>query len=65
MSKMKSLYLDIYDDLCSEILSMHAIARKHEVPFSWVQEVWDQLCYDEGMEKPYEDQQVTSAQKTC
>jgi len=49
---MKSLYLDIKDDLCQEILSMAAIARKHEVPFSWVQEVWDELCVEEAIDQP-------------
>lgn len=49
MSKMKSLYLAIYDDLCAEILSMSAIARKHGCPEKWVQEVWDQLCLEEHL----------------
>lgn len=49
MSKMKSLYLAIYDDLCAEILSMPAIARKHGCPEKWVQEVWDQLCLEEHL----------------
>ena len=52
MGKMKSLYLDIKDDLCQEILSMAAIAQKHEVPFSWVQEVWDELCVEEAIDQP-------------
>ena len=58
MGKMKSLYMGIYEDLCLEVLSMSAIARKHEVPFSWVQEVWDDICLQEGLKEP-------PAEETC
>jgi len=46
-TSMSDLHADIAEDLRSEILTMNAIAKKHNVPISWVFDVWETLCFDE------------------
>lgn len=42
MSKMSELVYAIQEDLDAGILSFSAIAEKHEVPVSWVNEVYNE-----------------------
>jgi hypothetical protein len=41
---MKELMLDIQEEIQFSILSFKDIARKYNVPYSRVQEAWDELC---------------------
>lgn len=45
---MRDLIIDIQDDILQGVLSFQAIAEKHEVPVSWVNEAWDMLCEQEA-----------------
>lgn len=47
MSKIKDLLILIQEDIAMEVLSFAEIARKHEVPLSWVREAWTLLCEQE------------------
>jgi phytoene/squalene synthetase len=46
MSKMSNLYISIQEDLEDGKLTFAEIARKHEVPTEWVQEVVDAMRHD-------------------
>lgn len=54
MSKMSELVFDIQEDIDAGILSFSAIAEKHSVPLSWVDEIADeyasQVDYDDSMD---------------
>ena len=61
MGKMKNLVLDIQDDIADGRLSFHAIAAKHSVPFSWVDEVAKEMArqdteLDYIIENDYQDE---------
>lgn len=47
---MRDLIIDIQDEIAREVLSFPEIARKYEVPLSWVNEAWDMLCEQENHE---------------
>lgn len=60
---MRDLIIDIQNDILLGILGFADIARKYEVPVSWVNEAWDMLCEQEAQAAPdsylesmYEDQ---------
>lgn len=44
---LSDLMIDLQDEIALGVLSFAEIARKYEVPLSWVNDAWDQLC---GME---------------
>ena len=44
MGKIKNLVLDIQDDITDGRLSFRAIAAKHGVPYSWVDEVAKEMA---------------------
>lgn len=50
MAGIKNLMVDIQNDIIAGILSFGAIAEKHHVPMSWVNEAWDALCEQENEE---------------
>ena len=56
MSRMSDLVLSIQDDIEAGIMSFAAIAQKHNVPLSWVDEVnlemmhYPQDSYDDPMD---------------
>lgn len=45
---MRDLMIDLQDEIRLGILSFAEIAQKYEVPTSWVQEAWDELCEQEA-----------------
>ena len=51
MSKMSELMIDIQEDIQLGVLSFPAIAAKHHVPLSWVNEAWEALCEQEAEEE--------------
>lgn len=57
MSRMSELAIDIQEDLEKGILSFAEIARKYEVPASWVSEVAVECAtqWDYTMENDYMD----------
>lgn len=48
---MSDLMIDLQNEVRLGALSFQEIARKYEVPASWVQEAWDQLCEQEYAEE--------------
>jgi hypothetical protein len=44
---MRNLTTAIQNDIRDGFLSFAEIAHKHEVPVSWVNEAWDDLCEQE------------------
>lgn len=44
MSRMSEIYTSIEDEVQAGELSFEQIATKYQVPFSWVEAVFDQLC---------------------
>lgn len=55
---MRDLIISLQEELSLGVLSFSEIARKYEVPTSWVQEAWDLLCeQEEDIESPaYHDE---------
>jgi len=47
---MRSLVIDIQSDIELGVLSFRGIAKKHDVPMSWVIEAWEMLCEQENQE---------------
>ena len=45
---MRNLMIDLQDEIRLGVLSFAEIAQKYEVPTSWVQEAWDELCEQEA-----------------
>ena len=45
---MSDLMIDLQDEIRLGSLSFVEIARKYQVPASWVNEAWDQLCQQEA-----------------
>ena len=45
---MSDLMIDLQDEIRLGALSFAGIARKYQVPTSWVNEAWDQLCQQEA-----------------
>jgi len=45
---MSDLMIDLQDEIRLGSLSFAEIARKYQVPTSWVNEAWDQLCQQEA-----------------
>jgi hypothetical protein len=45
---MRDLMIDLQDEIRLGVLSFAEIAQKYEVPTSWVQEAWDELCEQEA-----------------
>lgn len=41
---MRDVVIAIQEDIEAGILSFASIARKHNVPISWVNTAWDMLC---------------------
>ena len=41
---MSDIVIGIQEDIELGVLSFRAIAEKHDVPMSWVNEAWDMLC---------------------
>ena len=66
MSRMSELVIDIQDDIELGELSFAEIAKKHNVPLSWIDEVatemmnYPQDSYDESMDGDF-DSAMTSA----
>ena len=50
---MSDLMIDLQDEIRLGALSFAEIARKYEVPTSWVQEAWDELCEQEAEAEQY------------
>ena len=50
---MSDLMIDLQDEVRLGVLSFAEIARKYEVPVSWVQEAWDELCEQEAEAEQY------------
>ena len=48
MAAIKNVMVDIQNDIIAGILSFKSIAEKHNVPFSWVNMAWDELCEQEN-----------------
>lgn len=48
MSKMSDLLIDIQDEIQLGVLSFPQIARKYDVPLSWVTDTWEGLCEQEA-----------------
>lgn len=44
---MSDLMIGLQEEIRLGALSFSGIARKYEVPVSWVQEAWDELCEQE------------------
>lgn len=59
MSRMSDLFISIQDDIEQGILSFQQIARKYDVPMSWVNDAWDALCEqyeeEESHRRSYEE----------
>lgn len=47
---MRDLLVDIQDDIALGVLSFQDIAKKYDIPPSWVHEAWDLLCEQENGE---------------
>lgn len=45
---VRDLIIDIQNDILAGVLNFSEIAFKHEVPLSWVNEAWDELCEQEA-----------------
>lgn len=56
MGTLKSLVADIQEEIQLGVLSFAAIAQKYEVPMSWVNEAWEELCEQEAQSEPYHDE---------
>jgi len=54
MAAIKNVMVDIQNDIIAGILSFKSIAEKHNVPFSWVNMAWDELCEQENEEADLE-----------
>lgn len=48
---MYRLIFDIQKEIALGVLSFNAIALKHDVPISLVEDVWDQMCIQEFSEE--------------
>ena len=53
---ISDLMIDLQDEIRLGALSFADIARKYEVPVSWVNEAWDQLCQQEAEAEQFFDQ---------
>ena len=53
MSKMSDLLIDIQDEIELGVLSFPQIARKYDVPLSWVTDTWEGLCEQEAEAEQY------------
>ncbi|MFM8758399.1 MAG: hypothetical protein ACKODS_02485 [Methylophilaceae bacterium] len=51
---MRDLVIDIQTDIELGVLSFRAIAEKHDVHISWVNEAWDMLCEQAAEAESYE-----------
>ena len=52
---MRDLIIDLQEEIQLGVLSFAEIARKYEVPVSWVAEAWDMLCEQEAEEEHSHD----------
>lgn len=50
---IRNLIIDLQEEIQLGVLSFQEIARKYEVPTSWVNEAWDMLCEQEAEEERY------------
>lgn len=50
---ISDLMIDLQDEVRLGVLSFAEIAQKYEVPVSWVQEAWDELCEQEAEAEQY------------
>lgn len=50
---MSDLMIDLQDEVRLGALSFAEIAAKYEVPVSWVNEAWDELCQQEAEAEQY------------
>ena len=66
MSQMSNLCLAIEEDITDGLLSFREIATKHQVPLSWVEEVWTQLTdqYDESMDGDFDSAMASAGYGT-
>jgi hypothetical protein len=58
MSNMSELSIDIQEDIQLGALSFPAIAAKYNVPLSWIELAWEDLCdqeYEEELRDHAED----------
>jgi len=53
---MSDLMIDLQDEIRLGALSFAEIARKYEVPTSWVNEAWELLCEQEAEAEQFFDQ---------
>lgn len=53
---ISDLMIDLQDEIRLGALSFAEIARKYEVPASWVNEAWDELCQQEAEAEQFFDQ---------
>lgn len=58
---MNKLMIDIQEDIEFGILSFSGIARKHDVPVSWVHEAWNLLCEQEAQSTYTQSMDYTEA----
>ena len=52
---MSELIIDIQEDIELGVLSFRSIAKKHNVPISWVTNAWDLLCEQEQQNQTYDN----------
>lgn len=50
MSGMKNLMVDIFEDIDSGLYSFAEIAKRHDVPISWVDEVYKEMIDELGLD---------------
>lgn len=48
MSKIKEVIFDIEQDIRSQLYEFPTIASKHNVPVSFVNQVWELMCQQEA-----------------
>ena len=66
MSRMSDLSIDIQDDIAAGLLSFQEIAAKHNVPFTWVDEVASEMAnqYDESMDGDFDSAMASAGYGT-
>jgi hypothetical protein len=63
---MSDLSIDIQDDIAAGLLSFQEIAAKHNVPFTWVDEVASEMAnqYDESMDGDFDSAMASAGYGT-
>lgn len=45
---MSDLAIDIEEDISLGVLDFRRIAEKYDIPVSWVNQIWEQMCEQEN-----------------